>query len=830
MNVALQYTVDELAAAVNGRFLQKENGQSLSYLLLDSRKLAYPEETVFIAINARLNGERFVAELYNKGVRNFIVSPRFGSTEQFAGANFIAVNDGLKALQLLAAHHRFKFSLPVIGITGSNGKTIVKEWLNQLLEPDHHIVRSPRSFNSQIGVPLSVLQITNENDLGIFEAGISTRGEMKLLEKIINPQYGIFTHAGKAHNEGFSGMKEKVEEKLKLFLHASLLIYRSDNDIVRSAVQHFVKRRNRGLELFHWGMRENAVLKIVSVQKGRNFSVIEARYQNNLMSITIPFTDDASIENAISCWCMLLYLGVEEAVVKERMRSLSRVEMRLELKEGVNNCLIINDSYSADLDSLAIALDFLEQQTTHQKRTVILSDILQSGKRKERLYKEVASVLEKRHVDRFIGIGPDITAAKAFFNFTDASWYNSTEDFLNDVKPSSFRDETILVKGARLFGFEKIDRLLEHQVHQTVLSIDLSALLHNLNVYRSRIHRSTKLMAMVKAFSYGSGSHEIAGLLEFHKADYLAVAYADEGVELRKGGIVLPIMVMNPEENSFHAFVEHSLEPEIFSFSMLSSFDKFLQASGMDNFPVHIKLDTGMHRLGFGEDDVAELGEHLKQSRRVRVASVFSHLVASEDHDADAFTKHQAESFNNSCAIIEKAIGYSFLKHISNTEGITRHPDIQMDMVRLGIGLYGVDSEPEMQNRLKTVGTLKTTVAQIRKVAAGESVGYGRNHFTDRESLIAVVRIGYADGYPRSLSNGAGSMLINGHLVPVIGNVCMDMTMLDITDVSNINEGDEVIVFGEQLPITQLATWANTIPYEIMTGISQRVKRIYFEE
>jgi len=830
LNVSIQYSINDLAEIIKGKFLQHGIEQELNYLLLDSRKLVSPESTLFFAINHRRKGGDYISELYHKGVRSFVISESKIPLENYPEANFILVNNTLKALHRLAIHHRNRFTISVIGITGSNGKTIVKEWLNQLLEDDHNMVRSPKSYNSQIGVPLSILQMSPENDLAIFEAGISTSGEMQTLEAMIRPTIGIFTHAGEAHSEGFRGMREKLDEKLKLFLHAELLIYCSDNTSLKEAVYRFIKRKNKGLKLFDWSTTHPATLFIPQIIKTSDTSIIQGSYDGREVTVSIPFTDNASIENAITCWCFLLQQGLSNEIISGKMARLNPVQMRLELKQGINDCLIINDSYSADIDSLSIALDFLEQQATHERRTVILSDILQSGRKKEKLYKDVATILSKKKVDRLIGIGASISQEQSLFQIADKHFYPDIESFLKDFRSYAFQDETILLKGARIFEFEKIDQLLELKVHQTILSINLSSILHNLNTYRSRIMPSTKIMAMVKAFSYGSGSHEIAGLLEFHKVDYLAVAYADEGVALRKSGIVLPVMVMNPELNTFKSLVEHSLQPEIFSFAVLYSFEKYLQSAGIDNFPVHIKLDTGMHRLGFNADEIAELGTHLKNSRRIKVVTVFSHLVASEDPASDEFTQSQFHLFQTMCDNLSSTLGYPFLRHIANTEAITRHPEIQMDMVRLGIGLYGVDTEPLMQSRLKTVGTLTTTIAQIRKVGEGESVGYGRKWLTKRDSLIAIVRIGYADGYPRSLSNGRGKMLIGDHLVPVIGNVCMDMAMLDITGIAGINEGDEVIVFGEKLPIAQLAEWADTIPYEIMTGVSQRVKRVYYEE
>ena len=544
----------------------------------------------------------------------------------------------------------------------------------------------------------------------------------------------------------------------------------------------------------------------------------------------IPFIDEAAIENAINCWCVMLYLKMEDAFIEERMLQLRPVEMRLELKKGINNCSVINDSYSADINSLTIALDFLAQQQQHPMRTLILSDILQSGKGSGELYAEVASILKQKNINRFIGIGHEISRQKeSFKNIAQTFFFSSTTDFKQHFHSLHFYNETILLKGARIFEFEQISHLLEQKFHQTVLEINLNAITHTLQQYQQQLNPGVKIMAMVKAFSYGSGSFEIANLLQFHKVDYLAVAYADEGVELRKAGISLPIMVMNAEETTFDVLVQYDLEPELYSFNIVSAFRKYLQRSGINNYPVHIKLDTGMHRLGFEATDIETLGQLLQRASTFKVQSVFSHLAASDAQGHDAFTKLQADSFLLSCNSLQLALGYPFLRHIANTAAIYRHKNLQFDMVRLGIGLYGVDSNIPVQQQLKNVTTLKTTVAQIKKVRAGESIGYSRQGVAAKDSLIATVRIGYADGYPRSLSNGAGKMLVNEALVPVIGNVCMDMTMLDITGV-DVKEGDEVIVFGELLPVNNLAHWAQTIAYEILTGVSQRVKRVYYEE
>ena len=837
------YSIEKIAEITSADFLCKEKSDTvIEHLLLDSRKLLFPASSLFFALGGpRRNGHTFIKELYNKGVRNFVIADRKGVEEiaSYPGSNFLLVEDVLSALHSLAAFHRQQFKIPVIGITGSNGKTIVKEWLYQLLHTDYQIVRSPKSYNSQIGVPLSVWQMNQTHTLAIFEAGISLPNEMEKLQQIIEPTIGIFTNIGDAHAEGFSNQQQKIDEKLKLFLNSDVLIYGSDAVDLNVAANQFTKNTaNDGkIQLFSWSTHQQGLLEVFEIKKTKNQTIISAydhRKENaetiKQINITIPFTDDASIQNALTCWSVLLYLNIPTTVIEKRMLQLSPVEMRLELKQGINNCSVINDSYSADINSLTIALDFLVQQQQHPTRTLILSDILESGKTNVELYGAVAAILEQKNIQRFIGIGPEISKQQHLFkNIPQSFFFSSIAACLQQFYSIHFHNETILLKGARIFEFEQLSHLLEEKLHQTVLEINLNAVTHNLKAYQQLLKPGVKMMAMVKAFSYGSGGFEIANLLQFNQADYLAVAYADEGVELRRAGINLPILVLNPEESTFDILVNYHLEPELYSFTILNGFQNYLEKLAINSYPVHIKLDTGMHRLGFEAKDLIELGDLLKATNRFKIQTVFSHLAASDSQEHDAFTKLQADEFLKGCTILQEALGYSFIRHIANTSSIHRHPNLQFDMVRLGIGLYGVDSNRDMQSKLKNVSTLKTTISQIKKVAAGESIGYSRMGKAREEKLIATVRIGYADGFPRVLSNGVGSMWVKGNLVPVIGNVCMDMTMLDITG-TNIKEGDEVIVFGENLPVSDLATKAQTIAYEILTGVSQRVKRVYFEE
>lgn len=825
------YRISQIAPIINATVLQQQQDILIEHLLIDSRKLLFPASSLFFALGGpRRSGSSFIAELYDKGVRNFVVDSHTDTAilKKYSDAGFLQVQNVLTALQQLAAGHRKQFTLPVIGITGSNGKTIIKEWLYQLLHQQYHIVRSPKSYNSQIGVPLSVWQINQQHTLGIFEAGISLPGEMKRLEMVIAPDIGIFTNIGEAHSEGFENIRQKAAEKALLFTNTPVVIYCKDDVLIEEAMHQLHTVNNN--TLFTWGNSDAATLHITSVQVQPYNTVIKAIYKERKLSIAIPFTNDAAVKNAITCWCVLLHLQINDEVIAERMMQLKPVEMRLELKQGINNCSVINDSYSADITSLSIALDFLQQQQQHSKRTVIISDILQTGKNSEALYTDIASILQQKKINRLIGIGTEISKWQdCFASLAEKTFFKSTDEFVKHFPSLHFHNETILLKGARVFEFEEIGHLLEQKTHQTVLEVNLNAITHNLKAYQQMLNPGVKLMAMVKAFSYGSGSFEIANLLQFHKIDYLAVAYADEGVELRRAGISLPMMVMNAEEATFDMLVQHNLEPELYSFGILNAFEEYLLQNGISNYPVHIKLDTGMHRLGFETADIQPLCSKLSASAAFKVQSVFSHLAASDSPAHDAFTQQQANAFSNACTMLEKNISYPFIKHIANTSAIHRHRELQFDMVRLGIGLYGVDGNAAMQQQLKNVSTLKTTIAQIKKVKAGESIGYNRSSVAQQDALIATVRIGYADGYPRNLSNGKGSMWVNGKLAPVTGNVCMDMTMLDVTGI-DVQEGDDVVVFGEQLPVPEVAKWSGTIAYEILTGISQRVKRVYFEE
>ena len=823
----MNYTISDIIGATSSVVLQQPNNEHIAHVIIDSRKLFFGRQTLFVCLyGPRRSGADFIPDLYEDGVRHFLVDETFNLAllTRYPEANFLQVKNTLHALQLLAAFHRSHFTYPIIGITGSNGKTIIKEWLYQLLHQDYKIVRSPKSYNSQIGVPLSILQMDELFNLGIFEAGISMQNEMPSLQKMIDPAVGILSFIGNAHQEGFASVQQKIEEKLQLFCDSKVLIYCSDDPLVNESVAAF-QQQHPQLQLLDVGKNPASYVYISNIVKGRAHTTIYCTHNQNTHQFDLPFIDDASIFNALICCTTMLHLGYTLPKISVAIQPLRSLEMRLELKQGINQCSIINDSYSADWDSFLIALDFLSLQSHHVQKTVILSDIAQSNMSDDTLYQQVAEALSAKKIHRLIGIGPRICAHAHFFTSTpQVEFHASTSSFISTIPTQAFFNETILVKGARIFEFEKILKLLEQKLHDTVLEVNLNAIRHNLKQYRQGLEKDVKLMAMVKAFSYGSGSFEIANLLQQEGVDYLAVAYTDEGVELRKAGVRLPIMVMNTTEVGFDNIVAYQLEPELYSIPILKSFQQYLQHKNIDSFPVHIKLDTGMHRLGLMEDEMDLLCQTLTANNTLVIQSVMSHLAASDAASQDVFTLEQAKRFESMCINIQSSIGYPFIKHLANTSAIHRHPQLQYDMVRLGIGLYGVDGNIALQN----VTTLKTTIAQIKQLHQTETVGYGRRGVLEKDSRIATVRIGYADGYPRSLGNGKGKMLLNGILVPVMGSVCMDMTMIDITGVEAA-EGDEVIVFGEGLPITQLASWADTISYEMLTNISQRVKRVYFE-
>ncbi|MVO09848.1 bifunctional UDP-N-acetylmuramoyl-tripeptide:D-alanyl-D-alanine ligase/alanine racemase [Flavobacterium sp. TP390] len=784
---------------------------------IDSRSLQNNAGTLFFALKGQNHdGHHYIAELIKKGVRFFVVEK---VPENYVDkATFLAVQNTTKALQKTAKYYRNLFHFPIIGITGSNGKTIVKEWLNFLLSPDYSIVRNPKSYNSQVGVPLSIFGTNENHNLGIFEAGISQKNEMRNLENIIHPTIGVFTHLGIAHEEGFSSLEEKIVEKTRLFTSCEVVIL-PRNEVVEKHIK---------VPTFTWSLTDEKATVFGSIKTQENQkTVIQIHYQNNSFEVTIPFQDSIAVNNAMTCMATLLYLKIDTPIIQERLQKLYPVEIRLQAKKGINGCVLIDDSYSSDYQSLKIALDFLEQQKLHSKKTIILSDIFQGGLPIDKLYQKVALAIQNNNIDRIIVIGE--TISKYLSELPNVIAFGATIDFLKQFNTQSFQNETILIKGARSFNFDEIVVLLEEKKHETVLEINLDALTHNLNFYKSKLHSNTKIMVMVKAFGYGNGGFEIAKLLEHNSVDYLGVAFADEGIELRKAGITLPIMVLNPENSSFPAMIAYDLEPEIYSITGLQAFLQLTQQKNITSYPIHIKLDTGMHRLGFEANDMDTLISLLRNNNFVMVKSVFSHLSASDDTHFDDFTQLQFERFHLLSQKIINALDIQPIRHILNTSGIFNYAqEMQLEMVRLGIGLYGMGNSKAERNNLQNVSTLKSVISQIREVEEGESIGYSRKFMVNKSMKVATIPIGYADGIRRAWGNEKGYVVIKNQKASILGNICMDMLMVDVTSISCI-AGDEVIIFGENPNITEIATVTETIPYEILTGISQRVKRVFYK-
>lgn len=821
----MEYTIKEIQKIIGAKASDLHESM-ISILLTDSRRLSFPEQSLFFALKTKTNdGHKYIKDLYKLRVRNFVVTEMQPEFEIMPEANFLVVKDALKALQKLATYHRKRFSIPVIGITGSNGKTIVKEFLYQLLHKEFNIVRSPRSYNSQLGVPLSVWQINEKHTLGIFEAGISQPDEMENLRPIISPTIGIITNIGEAHQENFISTTQKCMEKLTLFNDCEAIIYDGDDAFIANCIEAACLSH----KAITWSRTDSdSPLYIEKIEKKGHETVIFCTLLGLSQKYVIPFSDDASIENVIHCLAIMLYLKPTSVNDHQKFAELEPVAMRLDVKQGINNCILINDTYNSDINSLDIALDF--QQSRHVdkklKCTLILSDILQSGTLPKSLYKKVADLVRRKNIDRIIGIGRDLKEYGNAFDI-DKEFYLTTEEFIKSLSFRKFKDELILIKGSRHFHFEHISELLEKKVHETILEVNLDAIVHNYNYYRSMLKPETKMVCMVKAFGYGAGSYELAKTLQEHRCDYLAVAVADEGAGLRKEGISIPIIVMNPEFSSFNMLFENNLEPEVYSFRLLDALIRETERRGITSYPIHIKIDTGMHRLGFQPDDVPAIYEHLKEQCGVTVRSVFSHLVGSDSPVFDDFTKKQLDTFSRTAAELEKMLDYKIIKHILNSAGIERFADYQMDMVRLGIGLYGVSASGI--KGLRNVSTLRTTILQIQNVPSGDSIGYSRRTYVQRDSRIAIIPIGYADGLDRHLSNRGGDVFINGHRCPILGNICMDACMIDVTD-TDAQEGDPVIIFGEELPVEELAAKLKTIPYEILTSVSPRVKRVYYRE
>ena len=818
-------TIEEIISILNAERVGNAPAR-IDWILTDSRSLCFPEETLFFALKTKRNdGHKYIPELFDRGVRNFVVNDLPQDLSKYNGCNFLKVSNPLKSLQRLAAHHRELFDVPVIGVTGSNGKTVVKEWLYHIISPSKVVTRSPRSYNSQIGVPLSVWLMNENTEIAIFEAGISEMGEMEELKSIIRPTIGVLTNIGGAHQENFTSVQDKCMEKLQLFKDCDVVIYNGDNELISNCVTKSLF----GAREIAWSMKDmERPLYIESIEKFSNYTQIKYRYLGFMKDYRIPFIDDASIENSINCLAVALYLMISPEEIAERMLTLEPVAMRMEVKEGKNGCTLINDSYNSDFASLDIALDFLARRTEDKarKRTLILSDILESGQTSKLLYRQVAELVHSRGVDKIIGVGPEISASASRFQI-EKYFFNKTSELLESGILETLKNEVVLIKGARVFHFDDITDFMELKVHETILEINLGALTENLNYFRNKLRPQTKMVCMVKASAYGAGAFEIAKTLEEHRVDYLAVAVADEGADLRKAGIHCPVIIMNPELTAFKTMFDYRLEPEIYSFNILEELIKAAEREGVSNFPIHIKINTGMNRLGFEPCQIPPLVERLKRQTAVIPRSVFSHLVGSDSDRFDAFTRKQIETFEDAAAVLQSGFSFKILRHVCNTAGIERYPGAQFDMVRLGIGLYGVD--PYTGKMIHNVGTLKTTILQIHDVKAEDTVGYSRKGRLERDSRIAAIPIGYADGLNRKLGNGNGYCIVNGKKAPYVGNICMDVCMIDVTDIP-CKEGDKVEIFGENLPVTTLAEWLGTIPYEILTSVSMRVKRIYYQD
>jgi len=804
----------------------------VSQLLTDSRSLTQPQDTIFFALRTEGgDGHNYIPDLYGRGVRNFVVASDYYALPECAGANYIAVDSPLDALQALATFHRRRFrELPVIGITGSRGKTTVKEWLYQLLKDDYRIVRSPRSYNSQIGVPLSLWDIDNNTDLAIIEAGISTTGEMDNLQAMIRPTIGIITNLGSEHNDGFASMEQKAQEKAKILFNCECIVYCADDPLVTHTIAPLLE--SDVAIAASWSRNHcDAPLQVDSTDRDENATTISYTFDGESSTVTIPFTADRDLDNAITCLAVLLHLGVDRDTIAQRMAALTPVGTRLNVIEGVNNCTVIVDSYTSDYNSLTPALNFMTRRAGNRPCTVILSDLATETYSGDELYIRVSELLKTKRVNRLIGIGKEMCRFGHYFDeLPQARCFNDTQEFITDIAKGDFDDETILIKGDPSFGFSQIIDLLEAKQHITVMEVDLNALAHNFKFFKSLIKPGTKTIGMVKASGYGAGSYEIAKTLQDCGCDYLAVAVQDEGVELRKASITMPVIVLNPNGVNYKAMFQYNLQPELYNLEMARDLIKEGKRYGIQGFPVHIKIDSGMHRLGFTHGELPELINLLKGQDVVIPASVFSHLCAADEPQQDEYTQGQFEYFDSCCELLQASFEHRIMRHILNTSGIVRFPEHQYDMVRIGIGLYGIRTlDDGSEDALMPVSALRSIIISIKEWPAGTTVGYGRHGVLQRASRIATVNIGYADGFDRHFGNGKVNMWVGGKLCPTVGNVCMDAVMIDVTGV-NCKVGDTVEIFGEHVPIEQLSEARDTIPYEILTSVSPRVKRVYYRE
>ncbi|MDY5532253.1 MAG: bifunctional UDP-N-acetylmuramoyl-tripeptide:D-alanyl-D-alanine ligase/alanine racemase [Butyricimonas virosa] len=810
--------MNEIAEIINGTLHSGIPVEIMEYSI-DSRSVVTPEHTLFFALTGNNhNGHDYIRTLYSDGMRAFVISEFREEFNQLTGANFIVVENVLTALQQLAAHHRQHTQAEVIGITGSNGKTVVKEWLYQLLVNDHAVYRSPRSYNSQVGVPLSLLGIDPKTEIAIIEAGISLKGEMQHLQQMIQPTIGIFTHLGDAHGENFASKEEKLAEKAQLFTSCQWVIGQTGE-----ALEYIKTRVPSTTSFLLWGEDPKADIHVKTMNIALGHREVQVTFGNKHFILDIPFPDIASYENCMNAVSILLLKQYSPNVIISRVQQLSAIAMRMEIKDGINNCTLVNDYYNSDPSSFQLALNILATQDASKERVVILSDFMDTGKSGDDLYPSIAETLRQANISLFIGIGKHLSEHRHDFA-ANSRFYEDTEHFLRQEERDNFNNQIILIKGARAFQLEYIAGFLQKQSHSTILEVDLDAMVHNLNHFRSLT--DAHIAVMVKAFSYGSGSREIASLLQYHRVDYLMVAFADEGIELRAAGITIPIAVMNPEREAFDNMIMFNLEPEIYALDILEDFNQALNKHGIKRFPVHIKLNTGMNRSGFDEQDIPQLLEFFGTERSVYIRSIFSHLAGSDETMHDEFTLGQIHLFERMTERIQTQFNYKIWRHILNSAGIERFPQYHFDMVRLGIGLHGISAT---HANLQPVSSFKTYISSIRNVPEGQSIGYGRKSYTTRSSRIAVIPVGYADGLNRHLSNRVGNVFIKGKRVPIIGNICMDTCMIDVTD-TNATIGDEVEIFGKHILVTELSEQLGTIPYEILTGISHRVKRVYYKE
>ena len=810
--------MNEIAEIINGTLHSGIPVEIMEYSI-DSRSVVTPEHTLFFALTGNNhNGHDYIRTLYSDGMRAFVISEFREEFNQLTGANFIVVQNVLTALQQLAAHHRQHTQAEVIGITGSNGKTVVKEWLYQLLANDHTVYRSPRSYNSQVGVPLSLLGIDPKTEIAIIEAGISQKGEMQHLLQMIQPTIGIFTHLGDAHGENFASKEEKLAEKAQLFTSCQWVIGQTGE-----ALEYIKTRVPSTTSFLLWGEDPQADIHVKTMNITLGHREVQVTFGNKHFILDIPFPDIASYENCMSAVSILLLKQYSPDVITSRVQQLSAIAMRMEIKDGINNCTLVNDYYNSDPSSFQLALNILATQDASKERVVILSDFMDTGKAGDDLYPSIAETLRQANISLFIGIGKHLSEHRHDFA-ANSRFYEDTEHFLRQEERDNFNNQIILIKGARAFQLEYIAGFLQKQSHSTILEVDLDAMVHNLNHFRSLT--DAHIAVMVKAFSYGSGSREIASLLQYHRVDYLMVAFADEGIELRAAGITIPIAVMNPEREAFDNMIMFNLEPEIYALDILEDFNQALNKHGIKRFPIHIKLNTGMNRSGFDEQDIPQLLEFFEAERSVYIRSIFSHLAGSDEAKHDEFTLEQIHLFERMTDCIQSQFNYKIWRHILNSAGIERFPQYHFDMVRLGIGLHGISAA---NAQLQAVSSFKTYISSIRDVPEGQSIGYGRKSYTTRPSRIAVIPVGYADGLNRHLSNRVGNVFVKGKRVPIIGNICMDTCMIDITD-TDATIGDEVEIFGKHIPVTELAEQLGTIPYEVLTSVSFRVKRVYYKE